>query len=85
MWIVYVIQNSFSKELYYGFTNNLKRRLIEHNAGKNISTKRNTGEWILIYEEAYRDKSDAFNREQRLKHHGSGKHELLKRLPNSRL
>ena len=85
MWVVYVIQNSGTKELYFGFTSNLKRRLGEHNAGKNISTKRNTGKWILIYAEAYRDKKDAFNREQRLKHHGSGKHELLKRLPNSRL
>ena len=85
MWIVYVIQNSGTKELYYGFTGNLKRRLEEHNSGKNTSTRRSAGGWILIYAEAYRDKSDAFNREQRLKNHGSGKHELLKRLLNSRL
>ena len=85
MWLVYVIQNSGTKELYFGFTSNLKRRLVEHNSGLNTSTKRSIGKWILIYAEAYRDKSDAYNREQRLKHHGSGKHELLKRLINSRL
>ncbi|OGE81691.1 MAG: hypothetical protein A3H72_03905 [Candidatus Doudnabacteria bacterium RIFCSPLOWO2_02_FULL_48_8] len=85
MWVIYVIQNSGTKELYFGFTSNLKRRLEEHNSGKNISTKRNTGKWMIIYAEAYRDKSDAMNREKRLKHHGSGKHELLKRLPKSRL
>jgi putative endonuclease len=85
MWIVYVIQNSGTKELYFGFTSNLKRRLQEHNSGQNISTKRNNGTWILIYAEAYRNESDAFNREQRLKNHGSGKHELLKRLLNSKL
>jgi len=85
MWIVYVIQNNSSKELYYGFTNNLKRRIEQHNAGENTSTRRNSGEWVLIYAEAYRDKSDAFTREQRLKHHGRGKQELLKRLANSRL
>ena len=82
---MYVIQNSGTSELYFGFTSNLKRRLEEHNAGKNISTKRNTGTWILIYAEAYRDKRDAFSREQRLKQHGSGKHELMKRLPHSKL
>ena len=85
MWVVYVIQNSGTKELYFGFTSNLKRRLDQHNSGLNVSTRRNAGEWILIYAEAYRDKSDAYNREQRLKHHGSGKNELLKRLSNSKL
>lgn len=85
MWVIYVIQNSGTKELYFGITGDFKRRLEEHNSGQNISTKRNTGKWILIYAEAYRDKRDAISRERRLKHHGSGKHELLKRLSNCRL
>jgi putative endonuclease len=85
MWIIYVIQNSGTKELYFGFTSNLKRRLEEHNFGRNISTKRSTRKWIVIYAEAYCSKRDAMIRENRLKRHGSGKHELLKRLFNSRL
>ena len=40
---------------------------------------------MLIYAEAYRDKRDAVLREHKLKHHGSGKHELLKRLSHSKL
>ena len=85
MWIIYLIENSYTKELYFGITNNFKRRLLEHNSGKNASTNRKNGEWILIYAEAYRDKNDAILREQRLKQHGRGKQELLKRLSNSKL
>lgn len=85
MWTMYVIQNDYSNELYFGFTSNLKRRLEQHNARENISTRRKQGIWILIYAEAYRSQTDAYNREQRLKHHGSAKHELMKRLRFSRL
>ena len=85
MWIIYLIQNSYTKENYFGITNNLKQRLNQHNAGENTSTHRKSGEWILIYAEAYRDKRDAVSREQRLKAHGRGKQELMKRLPHSKL
>lgn len=85
MWIVYVIQYNVSRSIYIGKTNNLKRRILEHNSGENYSTKRLTGKWILIYAEAYRTKSDADKREARLKHHGSAKHELTKRIKESKL
>jgi len=82
MWIVYVIQNDLSKQLYFGVTQDLKRRIEEHNhGGKKFTTKK--GNWLLIYAEAYRSKQDAFLREKRLKHHASGKYELLKRLKHS--
>ena len=42
MWYVYVIQSKKDNSLYTGFTNDLKRRFGEHNAGKNISTKHKT-------------------------------------------
>ncbi len=83
MWIIYVIQNNVSNEIYIGITNNLKRRLATHNAKGKKFTTRKQGEWILIYAEAYRLKSDALLREKRLKIHGSGKIELFKRLKNS--
>ena len=85
MWVVYVIQNDFSKEIYIGITSNLEERLKTHNAkGKKFTTRKNS-KWILIYAEAYRSKSDAFLRERRLKVHGSGKIELFKRLKDSLL
>lgn len=85
MYIVYVIQHNLDKSIYIGRTNNLRQRLLQHNANKNNSTVRQAGEWVLIYAEAYRDKKDAIIRELRLKKHGSGKHELYKRLNNSML
>lgn len=85
MYSVYVIQNNISYQIYIGVTNDLKRRINEHNHhedGKHY-TGRFEGTWILIYAEAYRSKHDAYVRERRLKSHGSGKIELLKRLKNS--
>jgi putative endonuclease len=85
MWFVYIIQNEFTKEIYIGFTKDIKRRLIEHNMGIAKATYRKRGKWILIYAEVYRNKKDAYLREQRLKHHGRAKQELLKRIKNSLL
>ena len=85
MWTIYVIQNNISNEIYIGITSNLKKRLATHNAKGKKFTTRKQGEWILIYAEACRSKTDALLRERRLKNHGSGKIELFKRLKNSLL
>ncbi|MBT4586229.1 GIY-YIG nuclease family protein [Candidatus Peregrinibacteria bacterium] len=38
MWHTYVIRSINQKLLYIGSTNNIKRRLNEHNTGKSAST-----------------------------------------------
>ncbi len=38
MWYVYILRSLRDGNLYIGFTNDLKRRVAEHQAGKNIST-----------------------------------------------
>ena len=83
MYYLYVIQHSETQEVYIGKTNDLKRRLKEHNAGEQIATHRISGEWKVVYTEVYRAKSDADKRELRLKQHGRAKQELLKRLKSS--
>ena len=85
MYVVYVIQHSLSKDIYIGKTNDLKRRLKEHNHGEQISTRQKSGEWILVYAEAYRDKRDADDREIKLKQHGSNKRWLKNRIQHSML
>ena len=85
MWIIYLIQHTTTKEIYLGITQNLQRRIYEHNAGGKKFTTRLNGEWILIYAEAYRCKEDALERERKLKHHGSAKQKLVKRLKLSLL
>ncbi len=80
MWIIYIIQHTTTKQIYIGVTQDLKRRLSEHNSGNQRATKRNSGEWLLIYAEAYRSKSSAYERERKLKQYGSAKQKLFKRI-----
>ena len=65
-YFVYVIK---SKEgfIYKGMTDNLQRRLVEHN-NKTLSfwTKRGTN-WELIYKEEFDNKTEALKRERWLK------------------
>ncbi|MCX6788252.1 MAG: GIY-YIG nuclease family protein [Candidatus Kaiserbacteria bacterium] len=83
MFYVYLLQNTVTKETYIGSTSDIKRRLAEHNKGGKKFTTRKEGIWKLIYTEIYKSSIDAKSRESKLKHHGSGKHQLLKRLKNS--
>jgi putative endonuclease len=80
MQYVYVLQSKKDNELYIGCTNDLKKRLILHNAKKVTSTAGRTP-LALIYYEAFIDKSDAFVREQFLKT-GWGRNHLKKLLGN---
>lgn len=66
MFYVYVIQSKVKGRLYVGKTADLKRRLAEHNAGQNTSTKAYMP-WDLIFYEAYIKQSDATRREKYLK------------------
>ena len=83
MYYVYLIQNDFNGKMYIGYTHDLVSRLKNHNGnGKKYTTSKN-GLWQYIYVELYRSKTDALDRERKLKHHARGKQELLKRLRNS--
>ncbi len=84
MHVVYLIQNAITRELYIGVTQNLKKRLCAHNAGSVEATRR-SGAWVVIYAEAYRNQHDAYEREHKLKHRGSAKHGIYKRVQRSLL
>jgi len=65
-WYVYVLRSQQDYKFYIGSTNNLKRRLSEHQRGKNISTaKRLPIE--LLYFEGHISKTDAIRREKYFK------------------
>lgn len=66
MFYNYVIQSVIDGQLYIGFTNDLRRRLIEHNQGLSFSTK-HYKPWKIVYYEACLDKDDAMRREEYLK------------------
>lgn len=62
----YVLLSLKDNKCYVGHTNDLKRRLEEHNNGKNFSTK-SRKPFKLIYYEACLDENDAKQREKYLK------------------
>ena len=76
MFYTYILQSNKNKELYIGYSSDLKKRLLEHNQGLNFSTKRYIP-WSIIYYEACKEKSDAKRREQYLKTTQGGR--LIKR------
>ncbi len=79
MQYVYVIRSTKDSELYIGSTNDLKRRLNEHNNGKNFSTAPRAP-FELIYYEAYKEKDDASRREKALKLRGNARRFLMERI-----
>ncbi|MFA5084450.1 MAG: GIY-YIG nuclease family protein [Candidatus Paceibacterota bacterium] len=66
MHYFYVLQSKKDKELYSGYTNDLRRRFKEHNDGQVVSTK-NRKPFILVYYEAYNSEIDAREREKQIK------------------
>lgn len=82
MYYVYFIKSKKHNETYVGSTNDLHRRLSEHNNGTEISTRRYKP-WQLVYYEAYQSEKDAREREMKLKSHGNAVRELKKRIQGS--
>ena len=78
MFYVYILQDDSGK-IYIGYSNNLRRRLIEHQKQRVYTTKRMLGPQ-LIYYEAYPTRESAREREKKLKQHGSSFQGLMKRL-----
>ncbi len=78
MYYTYVLKSEKDGKLYTGFTNDLRKRFTEHNAGKVMSTK-HRGPFEVIYYEACLNEQDATAREKYLKT-GMGKRFLKNRL-----
>lgn len=79
MWYTYILKSEKYNQLYIGSTNNINRRLKEHNNGDELSTKRYRP-WEVLYYEAYQTEDLARLREKRLKYNGNAMRELKKRI-----
>ena len=79
-YYTYVLQSEKDGLFYTGFTNNLNRRIQEHNDCKVASTRKRTP-FPLIYWEGCIDLNDATKREKYLKS-SWGKRYLKNRLNN---
>ena len=66
MWNVYVIQSEVYNRRYTGMTQDVEKRVAEHNDGKTKSTK-GFRPWKLIYQEEVGERAEARKRELYLK------------------
>ena len=64
---VYMLKSLGKKPVtYVGYTNNLKKRVIQHNTGKGAKFTRGR-KWKLIYKENFNSKKEAISREYYIK------------------
>lgn len=75
-YYVYVLRSDIDGRFYVGLTDNIERRLKEHNSGKTKSTKGYIP-WVLFFKEDFESRIEARGREIYLKS-GVGK-EFIKR------
>ncbi len=84
-YFVYLLRSQTNGKTYVGQTDNLARRVSEHNDPScrlTLYTKRNSGPWELVYSEEYPTRTEAMRREKFLKS-GQGRewvHALLHEL-----
>jgi putative endonuclease len=79
---MYVLKSKKDGGLYIGSTNNIKKRIIEHNNGLVQSTKSRIP-FILIYCEMYAAERDARQRERNLKLRANALSQLKRRIVES--
>ncbi len=82
MYYVYILKSKKDHNFYIGSTNNLKRRLCEHDSGLVFSTK-SRKPLELVYYEAYSAEGDARKREKKLKLRPKAFAQLRKRIKES--
>ncbi len=66
MYSVYVLKSIEYKRFYIGSTSNLEKRILKHNSGGSVWTKRYKP-WKIIYAEQYVSKTEALQRENEIK------------------
>lgn len=64
---------------YVGWTNDVPRRLEQHNAGKGARTTRGRS-WVLLYSESFATRNEAMSREWRLKRERAFRKKLAQKI-----
>ena len=65
-WLVYILQCA-DGSLYTGITNDLDRRIAEHETGQGAKYTRGRGPFQLVYSEECEGRSQASKRETKIK------------------
>jgi putative endonuclease len=75
-FFVYILQSETSGRFYCGQTNNLERRIQEHNDpsySQSKTTKRFAGPWRLVWSGLHESRAAAMEKERRIKARGIGR------------
>ena len=75
MWYVYAIQSEVNAFIYVGMAKDVERRLKEHNAGKNKSTKA-FRPWVLFFTEIAGENTILARQKEKYYKSGIGKEKL---------
>ncbi len=65
-WVVYILECQ-DKTLYTGITNNLERRVQQHEAGQGAKYTKGRGPFRIIYTQEFAEKGLALSREYQIK------------------
>ena len=65
-WVLYILQCK-DRSLYTGITNDLVKRLEQHEAGEGAKYTRGRGPFKLVYTEHHNNRSEASKRELEIK------------------
>lgn len=79
MWAVYILKSTSHRWFYVGSTNDLRRRVDEHNSGK-VSSTRAYKPLVLVYETAFETEKEARAYEKKIKQKRRLKEELVRNL-----
>ena len=82
MYYFYALRSLKDKDLYFGYTNDLRKRFKEHNAGRVVSTKERKP-FKIVYYEACKSEKDAREREKQIKRRAKAHISLKRRIKNS--
>jgi len=66
LFFTYILYSNRLNKYYIGITEDLVRRLGEHNRGKSNFTRKGNA-WVLVYKEDFSSKAAAFKRELQIK------------------
>ncbi|MFZ0981661.1 MAG: GIY-YIG nuclease family protein [Candidatus Acidiferrales bacterium] len=69
---LYILQSKTTQRFYIGSTNDVARRMDEHQRGHSLAT-RGRGPWELVYQEYFESLVDARRRELEIKRWKSAK------------
>jgi putative endonuclease len=66
IFTTYILKSDLLNKTYVGHTDNLNRRLSEHNQGKSTFTKRYKP-WVIIHKENFNNLEESIKREKYFK------------------